>query len=120
MSNVGDGDNGDDGYTYGKFVEIWNAKKATKLDLIGIWWVPDTTANMFEGSGSNIMPVVLPAATQECLKNCIGVKKCCLPDATDFELYGDEKGACDESSVFLMRVTVGNFQSSIAENAKPK
>lgn len=64
--------------------------------------------------------VILPTPTQECLENRVDVEKRCAPDATDFELYGDEKGACDEPSVFLMKVAVGNFQSSIAENANPK
>lgn len=44
-------------YTYGDLVDIWFAANATKSDVIGMWWEPDATVSVFEGSGSDMVPV---------------------------------------------------------------
>ena len=38
------------GYAYTEMVEIWSAANATKSDLIGRWWSPDATYNLYRGS----------------------------------------------------------------------
>jgi len=45
------------GYAYTEMVEIWSAANATKSDLIGLWWSPDATHNLYIGSGSDFIPV---------------------------------------------------------------
>ena len=52
-----DGNEACGGYSYGKMVEIWKAANATKSDLIGMWWFPDTTATQFVGSRSDLTRV---------------------------------------------------------------
>ena len=44
----------------------------------------------------------------------------CDPSATEFDLYGDKKGACGESSMFISKVAVGNMQQNINENENAK
>jgi len=115
--------NGEDvsgGYSYTSMVEIWNAANATKSDVIGIWWSPDATHNMFRGSGSDLIPVTLPEPTQECVENRVNLLKRCDPSATEFDIYGDEKGACGEPFTSTQKLAVGNMQSNIAESLNPK
>lgn len=116
----GGSDGGSGGYTYSEMVQIWSAANATKSDVIGLWWTPDATANLFKGSGSDLMPVLLPPPTQECLDNRIDILKRCDDSATEFDIYGDEKGACGRPSIFTMKAAVGNMQLNIQENKNPK
>jgi len=64
--------------------------------------------------------VTLPTATQECVENRVDSLKRCDSSATEFELYGDEKGACGEPSVNLQKIAVGNMRSNIQDNESPR
>mmetsp|Transcript_43896 Transcript_43896/g.93377 ORF Transcript_43896/g.93377 Transcript_43896/m.93377 type:complete len:632 (-) Transcript_43896:102-1997(-) len=115
-----DGNELSGGYTYSEIIEIWHAANETKSDLIGLWWVPEPTVNSFMGSGSDFTLVTLPPSTKECMENRIDPLKRCDPDATEFDLVGDEKGACKDPYDHLMKVAVGNMGINIKENSNPK
>jgi len=63
--------------------------------------------------------VTLPAPTQECYKARASNQRCDA-DATFFDKYGAKEGACDEKSIGLKKVVVGNMESNIEENKNLK
>jgi hypothetical protein len=52
-----DGNEDSGGYSYTEMIDIWSAANATKSAVIGLWFKPDATAALFEGSGSDFMRV---------------------------------------------------------------
>ena len=59
------------------------------------------------------LQVLLPTGTQECLDNRVDIMKRCDPDATEFDLYGDSKGACGKPHVTTQKFAVDNLQVSL-------
>jgi len=108
------------GYSYSEMVEIWNAANATKSDIIGLWWKPDAVATELKGSGFELAQVLMPGNTRECHHNRIDILKRCDPTATEFDLYGDGKGACGETSYSLSKIASVQLQLNIKENRNKK
>ena len=52
-----DGGEASDGYAYSDMVDIWAAANATRSDLIGLWFTPDATANLYRGTESELTMV---------------------------------------------------------------
>jgi hypothetical protein len=54
------------GYTSGQLVEMWHAANATKENLLMMWWTPEPLYQMYLGTDAEMVPVMLPAFTEEC------------------------------------------------------
>ena len=68
---------------------------------------------MLKGSGSDLIPVVLPAITQECLDNRIETSMRCNANATEFDIYGSKEGSCGTDNIFTTKAAVANMQEAI-------
>jgi len=63
---------------------------------------------------------MLPIPTKACVKARVDILKRCDSGATEFELFGDKEGACDDIPVGVKRVVVGNLQENIKQNKNLK
>ncbi|KAL7548819.1 hypothetical protein ACHAWF_012077 [Thalassiosira exigua] len=63
--------------------------------------------------------VMLPRPTQECVEHRIDTAMRCDVEANEFDIYGDEKGACGEPDILIQKVA-SNMQETIGGSKNPK
>ena len=89
--------------------QIIAAANATKADIIHLWWTPQPLNEDFYGTDSELIKVVLPTATQECIEAVNDASLRCVDDP------GPKEGACATVPQFLTKV-IGTSLRQLGEN----
>jgi 7 transmembrane sweet-taste receptor of 3 GCPR len=83
-------------------LQIVNAANATKANIILMWAMPDPFYQQFVGTEMELIPIILPTATGECLANRRPWEDQCSGDMA--ARVGDARGACDEPPTLLHKL----------------
>jgi hypothetical protein len=105
-------------YTVVQMVELWYAANATKSNLFMMWWSPEMTYQMFQGTDAEFTRVGLPPPTQECIDNRRPPGDRCSEDFAT--RVGDPRGACDEAPLPLTKFILGDLHNQIYDPDIPE
>jgi len=82
------------GYSYEHLKEILLASNATKSNLAIEWFTPTVIGQSLQGTDGELIPVSLPAPTQECMDYRNTLDDVCSP--TEAVRLGDPRGVCQD------------------------
>jgi hypothetical protein len=102
---------GSNGYTYNQLVEMYKAANETKSNLMTMWWAPEAMYSAYLGTAAEMLKVILPSPTQECMDYRIQSSQRCEFDSPE-EQYGDERGACDEAPQLMQKIVASTLYKS--------
>jgi 7 transmembrane sweet-taste receptor of 3 GCPR len=83
-------------------VQILDAANATKSNVIAMWSMPDPYYQQLVGTNMELIPIILPTVTKECLEHRRPWEDQCSGDM--MTRVGDARGACDEVPRMLYKI----------------
>jgi 7 transmembrane sweet-taste receptor of 3 GCPR len=92
-------------------VEMYSAANETKSNLMTMWWAPEAMYSTYLGTEAEMLKVILPSPTQECMDHRILTSQRCEFDSPE-EQYGDERGACDEAPQLMQKIVASGLYKS--------
>jgi 7 transmembrane sweet-taste receptor of 3 GCPR len=94
-----------------QLTEIIAAANATKSNIIIIWSMPDPYYQQLAGTDMELIPIILPTATEECLEHRRPWDDQCSGDMA--KRVGDARGACDEVPRLLYKLVSPSLTSDL-------
>lgn len=95
-------------YSYGQATELWHAANATKSNIMMMWWTPEPLYQQYLGSDAEMIQVVLPPQTQECVK-ARPPEEC---TETSGEIIGPPEAACSQAPRPLAKMISSTLQDA--------
>lgn len=104
--------------SYGETLQIVAAAHANKADIMMVWWTPEPLHEEYYDTDSELIPIVYPPPTQECMDGHTTREHRCNADI--LVEAGSPEGACGEPPQMLQKAMSTTVQQSSQNPSTPE